>query len=216
METRCSTGALLMDDVPQLLLELACEAKRHPPGSPNRQRALNELVNKVLQSNLLGHPQKGLWPPDVYAYLYHEAIQKTCLCICQQIDRYNPEHPVMAWVNFTLKNRLIETVREFNNGKVCILSLDELDKQASVEETTSDADLLRQFLEEDPENLFKSEHIKGHPKATFQVLVIAKFVEDKTWEQISQEWGISLATISSFVTRRLQKFKAYFQKYLQE
>lgn len=75
--------------------------------------------------------------------------------------------------------------------------------------------MLQQFLEEDPENLFQSEHIKGHPDATFQVLVTAKFVEDQTWEQMSQNLGIPIPTLSAFVTRRLHKFKPYFQKYLQ-
>jgi len=208
-----------MEDVPQLLLELTLEAQRHPPRSPNRQRALNKLVNQILKSNLLGHPQKGQWPPDTYEDLYREALQKTCLEICQKIEHYKPEHPVMAWVNFTLKNRFIEAVKDFyeiQNKKVLILSLAALDKHLPPEDSPSKANLLRQFLEEDPEDIFKSEHIKGHPEATFQVLAIAKFVEDKTWEQIYQEFGISIATLSSFVARRSQKFKPYFHKYLQE
>lgn len=119
METRCSTGALFMDDVPQLLLELACEAKRHPPGSPNRQRALNELVKKIQDSHLLGHPQQGQWPPALYNNFYDEGLQKTYIDICQKIDKYKPEHPVMAWVNFTFKNRFKEVVKEWsNNNKI--------------------------------------------------------------------------------------------------
>jgi DNA-directed RNA polymerase specialized sigma24 family protein len=223
MNTRCSTGALIMDDVPQLLLELACNAKQHPPGSHNRRIALNKLINQIfkLNPNLLGYPQIGKYPPNLYEDFRKEALQKTCLYICQQIDHYNPEHPFMAWFNFTLKNRFKEVVSEWNNQKErnkisSIFSLQELREKSLVEDSDSDIKMLQQFLEDDPENKLKSEHIKGHPEATFQVLAIAKFVEDKTWKQISQQFGIGIPALSTFVTRKLHKFKSYFQKYLQE
>ncbi|OCQ95629.1 hypothetical protein BCD67_10435 [Oscillatoriales cyanobacterium USR001] len=225
-----------MDDVAQLLLELACNAKQHPPGSHNRRIALNKLVNQIfkLNSRLLGYPQKGQYPPNLYEDFRKEALQKTCLYICQQIDNYNPEHPFMAWFNFTLNNRFKEVVREWNNKKkhnqeISILSLDKLNEKyflspqeienISVKDSlsdTSDIKMLHQFLDDDPENKLKSDHIKGRPDATFQVLAIARFVDDKTWEQMSQEFKIPIPTLSAFVTRRLHKFKAYFQKYLQE
>lgn len=214
MNTRCS------EDIHHKLQQLALEAQRYPPLHRARRNALNNLVDEISKSGLLGHPQQGLWPHDLYDELYREALQKTYLEICLKIHNYRPERPVMAWVNFILKCRFIEIINEYNNRKITILSLDELDKvqldNLIPEENVSDAKLLRDFLEEDPENIFQSEHIKGHPEATFQVLAIAKFVEDKTWEEISQELGIPIPTLSSFVTRRLQKFKPYFHKYLQE
>ncbi len=234
MNTRCSTGALIMDNVPHLLLELACQAKQHPPGSHNRRIALNKLVNQIfkLNPNLLGYPPKSQCPPHLYEDSRNEALQKTCLYVCQQIDNYNPEHPFMAWFNFTLKNRFKEVVNEWsnkkkNNQEISIISLEKLEKISklseaeykaisSVEDTDSEIKMLQQFLEDDPENKFKSEHIKGHPEATFQVLARVRFIEDKTWEQMSQEFQISIPTLSAFVTRKLHKFRPYFQKYLQE
>jgi hypothetical protein len=76
--------------------------------------------------------------------------------------------------------------------------------------------LLQQFLEDDPENLLKDEHIRGYPQANFQYIAIAKMVEEKTWEQISAELNnISIQTLCSFFHRRLRKLIPYFQKYLQ-
>jgi DNA-directed RNA polymerase specialized sigma24 family protein len=215
MNTRCS------EDIHHKLQQLALEAQRYPPLDRDRRNALKNLVEEISKSGLLGHPQQGLWPPDLYDELYREALQKTYLEILLKINNYRPERPVMAWVNFILKCRFIEVINEYNNRKITILSLDELDKVEldnliPEEENVSDAKLLRVFLEEDPENILKSEHIKGYPEANFQVLAIAKFVEDKTWEQISQEFGIPIPTLSSFVTRRLHKLKHYFHKYLQE
>ena len=41
----------------------------------------------------------------------------------------------------------------------CILSLDDLEQNPY--------HLLRQFLEDDPEDIFKNEHIRDRPEATF-------------------------------------------------
>ncbi len=210
------------EDIHHKLQQLALEAQRYPPRDRDRRKALENLVKEIRKSRLLGHPQQGQWPPDLYEELYREALQKTYLEICLNINNYRPEHPVMAWVNFILNCRFMEVIKEYNHKQIQIFSLDQLDKAefeeqlSSREEIVSEAKLLRELLEEDPENLFQFEHIQGHPEATFQALAIAKFVEDKTWEKISQEFGIPIPTLSSFVTRRLHKFKSYFHKYLQE
>jgi DNA-directed RNA polymerase specialized sigma24 family protein len=210
------------EDIHHKLQQLALEAQRYPPIHRPRRNAIDNLVDEIMKSGLLGHPQQGLWPSELYDELYREALQKTYLEICLKIHNYRPEHPVMAWVNFILNCRFMEVIKEYNHKQIQIFSLDQLDKAEfeeqlwSREEIVSDAKLLRDFLEEDPENLFQSEHIQGHPEATFQALAIARFVEDKTWEKISQEFGIPIPTLSSFVTRRLHKFKSYFHKYLQE
>ncbi|PSO71095.1 MAG: hypothetical protein BRC37_14465 [Cyanobacteria bacterium QH_3_48_40] len=53
------------DDFNQPLRQLAQEAQRHPHESVPRQLALNKLVNEILKSDRLGHPQRGLWSPSV-------------------------------------------------------------------------------------------------------------------------------------------------------
>jgi hypothetical protein len=211
------------DEFDERLQQLAIEAKQHPPLSPQRQLTLNRLVNKILQADSLSHPQSGLWPPSLYEDLYSEALQKTLLEICQKIDRYNSEHPLMAWVNYLLGKRFQDVVKEWysNKGEQVIISLDELDSLVSKklvpeEQMLSEFQMLRQFLEDDPENLLKNEHIRGYPQASFQYIAIARFVEEKTWETISTELNdMSIQTLCSFFHRRLHKLMPYFQKYLQ-
>lgn len=226
METGNCENPQPSDDIHEKLKQLALEAKRHPPLNRNRQLALNQLARELYQlkkikSNLLIHPPRGNWPPGIYDELYQEALQKTCIYICQKIHNYNPEHPVMAWVNFTLKNRFSDIAKEYKNRCISILSLDELDKYIITKVSkepppeTPLGQQLREFLEEDPENLFKGVHIRNHPEATFQFLAIAKFVEGKTWQEISDNLGIGIPALSSFFSRRLQDFRPYFQKYLQ-
>lgn len=94
MENECTNNIPSNDAFDRQLQQLAIESKQHPSLSPQRQLALNRLVNKILQSDSLSHPQRGSWSPNLYEDLYNEALQKTLLEICQKIDSYNPNHPV--------------------------------------------------------------------------------------------------------------------------
>lgn len=227
MENQCTESVSSGDAFDQQVQQLAIAAKQHPALSPQRQLALNRLVNAILQADSLSHPQRGSWSPNLYEDLYHEALQKTLLEICQKIDHYNPRHPVMAWVNYLLNKRFQDVVERYlnqgmtnirqSNPQTRVISLNELeDCLISEEKTWSDFQLLQNFLEDDPENLLQHEHIRGYPLATFQYIAIARMVEEKTWEQISTELNnISIQTICSFFHRRLRKLMPYFQKYLQ-
>jgi hypothetical protein len=208
------------------LQQLAREAKQQPPLSPQRQLILNRLVNKILQSNRLSYPQRGLWPPSLYEDLHNEALQRTLLEICQKIDNYNPDHPVMAWVNYLLGMRFRDVVRRYLNQGITnvpqstlnerVISLSELEYSLiSEEQTMTDSQLLGRFLEDDPENILRNEHVRGHPQASFQYIAIARFVEEKTWEEISTELNdMSIQTLCSFFNRQLRKLMPYFQNYL--
>ena len=212
----------------ECLQQLAIEAQQQPPLSPQRQLLLNRLVNKILQSNHLSHPQRGsgLWPHSLYEDLYNEALQKTLLEICQNIDNYRPEYAVMAWVNYLLGMRFRDVAQSYlrqgityvpqSNPNARVISLSELEYSLISEEPTmTESQLLGRFLEDDPENLLRNEHIRGHPQATFQYIAIARFVEEKTWEEISTELNnISIQTLYSFFNRQLRKLMPYFQKYL--
>jgi DNA-directed RNA polymerase specialized sigma24 family protein len=214
------------DNLDQDLQQLAIAAQQQPPSE--RRIALNRLVQGILKSNHLGHPQRGQWAATIYEDIYHEALQKTLLEICQKIDRYNPEHPVMAWVNFYLNNHFIGVVKDYQRSGLtyvpranqvytnCLPSWDDLDRYVPVEEAMTDEQHLRQFLEEDPENLLKAERLRERSDVTFQYLALAKFVEDRTWADIADNLGISIQTLCSFFNRRLQKLMPYFHKYLQE
>jgi len=211
----------------QQLKELTLKAQGYPCLSKERQIVLNKLVNGILSSPNIGHPQINSWNPNLYKDFYNDALQQTLLMICQKIDNYNPQYPLMAWVNFHLNNQFCRVVGKYyrqgitnisksNKEVICFPSLDELERDIAVEETISNAQLLRQFLNEDPEDRLKNEHIRERPKMTFQVLAIAKFVEDRTWTEIAQDFDISVKTLSSFFSRKLVLLMPYFKKYLQE
>lgn len=209
------------------LKQLAIDIQQQTSLSDRRQLLLSILVNKIWHSPNLAHPQKSLWSPDLYEDLYNEALQKTMLEICQNIDDYKSEYPVMAWINFYLNRQFERVISDrYRQGVTYLpvterktfspLFLDELERDVPSEATISEAKLLRQFIEEDPENLLQVEYIMGNRRVTFQFLALAKFVEDRTWTDIATDLEIPLQTLYSFFYRRLRELIPYFRKYLQE
>ena len=215
----------MKDEFDRRLQAIAQKAQNSPPQSRERQQALNSLIYEITRSNKLGHPQRGNWPANVYRDLYDGAVSRTFQNIYNNIERYNSEHPVMAWANNMLNYEFLNVVREYNNQNrrnISILSLEEIDLDSEQTETVDDdakwvrAERLRQFIADDPENLLQTSHIRGRPDVTFQSIAWAKYVEDQTWESISQTMGVPVSTLANFFDRNLRKFQSYFDKYLQE
>jgi hypothetical protein len=227
MVNECFKGSSPNDDLDQRLQKHAQETQQYPPQSSDRQLALNRLVNEILKSGRLSHPQRQLWSPSIYEDLYNEALQKTLLEICQKIDSYNPDHPVLAWVNFRLNCQFIDVVNDYRKQGITQIprsdktqqiaylpSLDDLDNLVSVEDTLSTAQLLQQFIQDDPENLLQKQRLRERPEITFQSLLWARFAEGQTWLTISTNLGVSDQTLCSFFNRRLKDLIPYFRKYL--
>lgn len=206
------------DEWDQILQQLVFEAQRHPERSVPRQLALTRLMEGIMKFNRhrLGHPQKGNWPPNLYEDFRNEALNRTELEICEKIERYKPEHPVMAWVNFCLRIHFIRVVEEYYKHSA-LPSLDELEQDIPVDDTPSEAQLLREFLYEDPDGLLQAKRLRERPEVTFQFLAIEIHVKDRTLNAIAEDLGISYHTLYSFFFERsLPKLKPHFCKYLQD
>ncbi|NJO78502.1 MAG: hypothetical protein HC827_08215 [Cyanobacteria bacterium RM1_2_2] len=130
----------------------------------------------------------------------------------------------MAWVNFRLNRQFIEVVKDYQ--KQGLTQMPETESQfpirlPSLEDLplfspAGEVDLqLQQFLQQDPEGLFRKQRLREHPEITFQVLAIAKFVEGKSWTEVATSVGISAQTLCSFFNRHLKDLIPYFKKYLE-
>jgi hypothetical protein len=206
-----------------LLNQLATEAQQHPPRSYERRRTLNVLVNNILNSGRLAHPGKTYkLPASVYEDLYNEALSNTLMEICQKIDKYNPKQDVMAWCNFLFNKRFIDSYNQYTRRGLTHIARDsknpkieELDHFIPAPEQTSASQELQQLIEENPENLFTQDHVKGQPRATFQFLALAKIWQDQKWKDISSELNVPVSSLCDFFNKRLKEFTPYFQEYLQ-
>lgn len=207
------------------LKQLALEAQQQPMRSPQRQRALAQLVSEIWRSQKLVRPYQGQFQHR-YEEIYAEAQQRLFLHLCEQIDRYNPDNEVMQWANFLMKQRFfIEASRDLlpttpvrdDRQPVQRLSLEVLESQNPIERrsqaTASLSEMLIQYIQEDPDGLFVQTCIENKPNAHFQYIAL-RFLEGYSWKDISAELDVKVVTLSSFYQRCLVKFAPTFRDYL--
>ncbi len=204
------------DELDAYLLQLAISAQQSPPRSPGRQIALTKLVNGIVRSGRLCYPQKSQFPDQLYQDIYHEARQELLLYICEKIDKYDAERgSVMTWVNVLLDRRFFkDAIRKIQaQQRIKKITLTDLDNLiASPEEPPDMTEILKKFIESDPEDIFKKEHIEKCPKANFQALATRR-MSGKSWKDISGEFAIKIPTVSSFYYRCVNKFSLKLKEY---
>ncbi len=206
------------DEIDVLLQKLVSTAQSYPHLTQQRQLALTKLVNSIVQSGKLRHPQRSLFSADIYEDIYNEALQRLLLYICQKIDKYNPERgSVMTWVNVLLERRFIkEAIREFfGQQNVTSISDAHLDYLVSGEEPQDITEILIECIKLDPESLFKKEHIKKYPQANFQALAQQRIL-GKSWKEIAAEYDLKIPTVSCFYYRCLNKFADKIKTYCRD
>ncbi|MFN6565485.1 MAG: sigma-70 family RNA polymerase sigma factor [Nostoc sp. ChiSLP01] len=204
------------DELDSYLLQLATSAQKYPARSPERQLALTKLINGIVRSSRLGHPQKSQFPAAIYENIYDEARQELLLYICEKIDKYDAERgSVMAWVNVLLERRFIKDAinKCQNSPRLKIITITDLDNFiASPEEPKNLTEILQECIESDPEDMFKNERIDKCPQVNFQALAKRRLL-GKSWKEISAEFKIKIPTISSFYYRCINKFSSRLKEY---
>jgi hypothetical protein len=198
------------------LKDLVLVAQQHLNGTKERRIALTQLVNAIWQSGRLGHPYRGQFQ-RVYEDIYDEAVQSLFFYICQNdnIRKYASERAsVMAWVNMLLERRFFPEAIPKIIGKKTETHL----KQSDLENLKSSEPLslfeqVRQCIEDDPEGLFRNEHIRTHPEANFQAIAMRRY-SGFSWKEISAEWDIDLKSLNTFYQRCLKRFAPKFKEYL--
>lgn len=204
------------EELDEQLKRLALTAQQHPPLTQERQVALGQLVQAILSSHRLCHPQRGKFPQR-YEEIYQEARQELLFYICQNIDKYDPERgDVMAWCNILLERRFFREAipKVLDKPGIQRITLADLENLTLPEESPNLAEIIREYIELDPENLFKQSYIQDRPEANFQALAKQR-LDRKSWKEISQDFGIKISTLSRFYQRCLSKFASEIQEYLE-
>jgi DNA-directed RNA polymerase specialized sigma24 family protein len=217
------------DEIDLQLRQLALEAQQHPAGSKERQIALTKLIDQIYRHNRLTRPHIG---DDsilhLYEDIYSEARLKIVEYICQNIDIYDSQKPVMAWVNHFFKFRFRDVCDRYRREtRIKCLSIDDLEKFEQEEsdiyqqnypqmQMMEDTQRLRELIAEDPDRLFRNKTIKNRPDITWQIIALAR-LDDETWETIAQRFHPtkSISTLQSFFDRNLRNFSDYIRNKLQ-
>lgn len=203
------------DEIDLQLKQLALEAKQQLPSSNQRSEASTKLMDAIWRSGKLGHPQRGSWPAGVYEDLHSEAVLKTFEYIRKNIDTYDPERPLMGWVNYILNLRFCDTTRQYMNPRQYkILSIDDLENIEQASQSNETSIMLRELIEEDPDGLFRSVSLRNRPDITWQDIAQAK-LDDETLDSISKKIGVPISTINSLFNRNLRNFSDYIRNQLQ-
>ncbi|WP_215610804.1 sigma-70 family RNA polymerase sigma factor [Leptothoe spongobia] len=219
---------MVQENLDQILQNLAHVAQCAPPRSRAQRKALAQLIEILLASKRLARPKAGKFR-GFYGDIYEDALQRLFAYICERIYNYNPNRgSFLGWVNFLLQRRFfIEASRDYmhpfpksvNAPSISELRWNNLDSISSEELISSNSnsetllDDLRQYIEEDPEGIFQSRHVQGHPDVHFQKISLMR-LDGYKWEELSEKMGVSATSLSSFYQRSLSKFTPHLREML--
>jgi hypothetical protein len=204
-----------MNGLEERLDLLASEACKHPPGSAARQKHLTRIIRLVAPK---------LWRENTP--FYQDALQQTWVYFCHNICEgrtgraYDPERgTIVTWLNFYLKKRLQDLIKEESTRKGKYISpkpddstesLDPLENLPAEPDVPPLLEEVKQWVEADPNGELRDIHITNHPDVTAQVLILRRLPPETSWKDLAAEYKLSVSTLSSFYQRqclpRLRKF----------
>ncbi len=199
---------------PIALREMVVEICGHPRGSAARQKGMTKLIRLIGQR---------LWhTSDAY---YADALQQTWIYFCRNLCEattgrvYDPEvaSPV-TWLNAYLKRRLQDFKIAENKHRATTVSsqscgdegdiLDPIDRLPAPPDIPPWLDQVRRWAAENPE--LAELHINQHPEVTARLLILKRLPPETPWKALSQEYQISVGTLSSFYQRQcLERLRDY-------
>jgi DNA-directed RNA polymerase specialized sigma24 family protein len=218
----------------QELRELVTKIQQPSLKVGERRRGENELFLKIEKSGKLNKFCKWQNLPD-YKDIYSQALADSFVYIVANIKEYNPDRAsVMAWVNQTLWYKFYTAynkTHKFKRNNIQIVSLNSA-KNCSEGETNAHVEFVdslpsKQYEHEDKEYLLVLEFVEHDPKGVLKSLVLKSKngnrislqevllmrLQDKTLEEISDKYQISLKSISSFFQRNIATVKDYILKH---
>ena len=201
----------------KILSQLVEEACQHPHGSRKRQKKLTQIIR------LVGN---RLWKENT-AY-YEDALQETwvyfCLNLCEgktaRAYDFNKAN-VVTWLNNYLKWRLrdgyIETQKQ--KKQTAPLRVDENHRiidpvdNLPAKEVPNILEEVKQWVLKDPEHKLRQTYLDNHPQITCQLLILKRLPPETPWKTLSEQYGISSGTLSSFYQRKCKPLLRDFGRF---
>ncbi len=196
------------------LSKLAILAQQHPPRSLERYLALSKLCNYMMRSGKLYYPILAQ-PSPLDQDIYEEVKQNLFLYICQNIEKYDPNRAsLITWANFLLYHRFFPEAQIKINDKYIVQNLHKFDQEQipSPNPEPTRSELVREYLESDPDNILKNTYIRNHPEANYQSLAL-RYCNGETWKEIATDLNLSISAITSFYYRNSVKFAPKIKAY---
>lgn len=210
------------DEIDDRLKQLAIAAKNHQPKTLGRQQAVTRLIMEIEKHQIINCPQNPNFSYAIYREICAEAKQELMFRISREIHNYRQDKEVRQWVNFLIIKCFQETTPQVigkkDLGTLYYGDMDlvfkQMEKQQTEDESYQLGAALIEMIAEDPGDVFEDEVMKKYPHVNFRLLLIKRVIEDASLQQISEELGVSISTLSSFYQRSLEKFTPRFREYL--
>lgn len=197
----------ILDD--SCLKKLGLSAQSYLIHSELRAYALTELIKAIKLSGKLCRPHINKFSQSLYLILYEEALAETLAYVCLNIDSYDANRgnkKFMNWVNFKLDKFLLKCYSQHNKyTERNLLSFGDLEQVGQPLVSSNLPQLLSQYIEQDPNQIFTKTYIRNRPDVNFSRIALAKFA-NQSWSAIAQEFDIPVATLSSFYNRWCHRF----------
>ncbi len=200
------------------------KAQQEPHPSPRRGYYVTRLLTTLYRSGQLARPQRGCYGQS-YEEIYAVAWSMTAEYISKKVDDYHPtKGHILHLTNNTLKFRFCTAVTEFfklhgapKNFKAIPIE-DLYGKESFIHEANEHSGLwedLIQLIEEDPDDRFKSVHLKGKPEATYQRIFLLKWRDKYKLREIAEKFDTRITTVQTHLDRNNLKFRDYICNYFQ-
>jgi hypothetical protein len=199
-----------LDQQYQQLRQLVTETCSHARGSLERQRGLNQIIWKIQQSGKLWRGNSS--PSDGY----EDALQQSWLYFCRNLceattgNAYDSERAnVITWLNAYLKCRLQDARQEQAEQKYRAVDrqvsdgeelLDPVDNLPAQPDPPPILQEIREWVAKEGSQLRRI-HVRDRPDINCQVLILRRLPPESTWEELSREFGVAIATLSNFYQR---------------
>ena len=218
-----------MDKLDEHLHQLALEAQEHF-GTLKGRQLLTVFWETVYRSGRLTRPHRDKIPGN-YEDVYDEAVERLMKYTLQNICKYDPSKSrVIGWLNMLLDRRFIrEAIAEVlkDRDRLPRVHLAEtedgertqgisMEAIPSPESPLSLTDLIKQYLEDDPDQHFKNTCIPKYPHITFQDIALKIHLKGYSFREISQEYDVPYTSIVAFYQRRLQDFAPIIRQYVED
>jgi hypothetical protein len=204
-----------MNGLKEQLHYLVSEARKNPPGSPQRQKNLTQIIRLT---------NGKLWKENTP--YYQDALQQTWLYFCRHVceDYECDRGTVVTWLNAYLRYRLHDAyieqkkdqTRQVNGGfHRCTCGdeshiLDPVDNLVAPPDVPPILDEIKAWVEKDRDGDLARTHIQGHPHINCQTLILKRLPPETSWKELANQSGLTISTLSSFYQRqclpRLRKF----------
>jgi len=209
-----------MMELDEELRNLVAQACGYPLGSPQRQKLLTQIIRLT---------SSRLWRESTP--YYQDALQQTWLYFCRNVcdgltgQTYDPAFgTVVTWLNAYLKRRLQDFYLNQHREQALTVPLQvrqsrssgdseiihPIDNLPATPQAPPIIENVEMWAKTDIDGELSKTHIKGRPDVNCQVLILKRLPPEVSWKELSEEFGLSIPTLSSFYQRqclpRLRKF----------